>query len=356
MEAPARPPVSAIVVNWNGAGYLSDCLASLRALDLDEVLVVDNASTDGSVALVEESFPEARVVQVGENGGPARARNVGMQAARNRWVLALDNDVVVPPELLDALQAAVASRPGVAVAQPRSVFATEPTRVHYDGGRLHYAGLISLEHWYQPLEDVRAGDDGDAPQEMDCFVSLCCLVDRHALLELGGYDERYFILFEDLDLSHRLRIAGKTLLRVPTPVVLHDAGTPGISFREGTNYPSSRVYYHSRNRWMYLCKCSRWSTLLLALPGLCVYELAWFAFTLKQGGLGAWLRGKGAFLKDLPRSLRARRATQRTRVTRDRDLLVGGPLTLTPSLESSGARLLDGVLRGWWGLVRWLVR
>jgi GT2 family glycosyltransferase len=349
-------PVTAVVVNWNGERYLAPCLEALRALDLAEVLVVDNDSSDGSLELIATRFPEVRVVQVGENAGPARARNLGLEAARTAWVLALDNDVVVPPDLLDPLRAAAASRPGVAVVQPRSVFADDPGRVHYDGGLLHYAGVISLRNWYRPLDEA----EGRGLVEVDCFVSLCALVDRHALLALGGYDERMFILFEDLDLSHRLRLTGKTLLCAEDLVVRHDSGTPDLSFRDGKRYPGSRVFYHSRNRWLYLAKCSRLWTLLLAAPGLALYECAWLAFTLRQGGFGAWWRGKLAFCAELPSTLRLRRELQRARVRGDRGLLVGGPLTLTPSLTEGGggfgARLLDGALRGWWAVVGWLVR
>lgn len=344
--------VTAVVVNWNGEDYLPACLEALRALDLVEVIVVDNASTDGSLALLAERFPEARVVQVGENDGPARARNVGMEAARTRWVLALDNDVVVPPGLLGALAAAAESRPGVAAVQPRSVFADAPDRVHYDGGGLHYAGLFSLRNWYRPLAEA----DGQGVVEVGGFVSLCALVDRQALLALGGYDERYFILFEDLDLSHRLRLAGHSILCAEDTPVLHDAGTPGISFREGSDYPSSRVFYHSRNRWLYMAKCYSWWTLLLASPGLLVYELAWLAFAVRQGGAGAWLRGKLAFLAAWSSTRRLRRQVQGARVVGDRALLVGGPLTLTPSLASPAGRALGRTLGAWWALVRLALR
>lgn len=345
-------PVSAVVVNWNGARYLRACLTALDALDLDEVLVVDNASTDGSLELVEAEFPGVRLVQLGENAGPARARNVGMEAARNRWVLALDNDVVVPPDLLESLAWAATSRPGVAAVQPRSVFADEPDRVHYDGGALHYAGLLSLRNWYAPLAEAR----GEGAVEVGAFVSLCALVDRHALLRLGGYDERFFILFEDLDLSCRLRLAGRTILCAEDVVVRHDAGTPELSFRRGDDYPRSRVFYHSRNRWLYLFKCPRWRTLLLAAPGLLLYELAWLLFVLRRGELGAWWRGKRAFLAELPRSRALRRAAQRARVRGDRGLLVGGPLTLTPALASRATRALDALLAGWWALAGRLAR
>lgn len=346
-------PVSAVVVNYQGERYLPPCLDALAALDVDELVVVDNASTDGSLALLAERYPGARVLQMGENAGPARARNAGMRAARHRWVLAVDNDAIVAPDLLDRLRAAAETHPRAAVIQPRSVFHEEPDRVHYDGGWLHYAGLIALRNFYAPL----AGAEGAGAVEVDVAVSVCLLVDRDVLLGLGGYDERYFILFEDLDLSFRLRVAGHSIVSVEEALVRHDAGTAGVSFRHGSDYPSSRVFYHSRNRWLYLLKCFRWSTLVVAAPGLAVYELVWFSFALRQGGGGAWFRGKWEVARGMRATLVLRRATQATRRAGDGALLVGGPLTVTPGLRERGGaglavRALDVCLRAWWGLGR----
>src|SRR5690606_37182393 len=116
-------PVSVVVVNYQGAAYLEECLSAVRSLagDVGEVLVVDNASTDGSVAIVRERFPEVRVIALESNDGPCPARNAGMRAARNRWVLALDNDAVVRPDTLAKLAAAAATDARIAIAQPRSV-------------------------------------------------------------------------------------------------------------------------------------------------------------------------------------------------------------------------------------------
>ncbi len=348
--------VSAVVVNWNGESYLPACLDALSALELDEILVVDNDSSDGSLELLASRYPEVEVIDARENAGPARARNLGMRAARNRWVLAIDNDVIVCSDLLKRLAAAALERPDAAVIQPRSVFAGDAERVHYDGGGLHYAGLITLRNFYTPLAQA----EGEGVVEVDVAISLCLLVDAWALLALGGYDERYFILFEDLDLSHRVRLAGRSILSVEEALVLHDEGTEGISFRRGNQYPRSRVFYHSRNRWTYLLKCNRLWTLFLAAPGILVYEAAWLCFVARQGALGEWWRGKLAALRDLPGTLELRRQTQALRIRGDRGLLRGGPLTLTPGLKQGGgasgaARVLDWVLRGWWGVVRWLV-
>ncbi len=350
-------PVSVVVVNWNGEAYLDRCLSAVAAMrgDVSEVLVVDNASTDGTLAMLERRHPKARVVRLPSNEGPASARNAGMRAAANRWVLALDNDAVVPEDLLEKLAKAAAEDEAAVVVQPRSVFDSDRGRVHYDGGSFHYAGVIALRNFYVPLADAV----GAGTLAVDCFVAVAALVDRDRVLEAGGYDGAYFILYEDLDLSYRLRALGHRILSVEDAVVLHLGGTAGISYRKGPKYPTSRVFYHSRNRWLFLAKDYRWRTLIVALPGLLAYEIAWFGLAVVSGGTFAWFRGKLAFARLLPSLARERRAFQSRRRTRDRELLVAGPLTVTPSVGAGGFRRaflrgLDLVLRGWWGLARGL--
>lgn len=355
-------PISVVVVNWNGEAYLDECLRAVGGLrgptsEVGEVIVVDNASTDHSLAILAERHPAARVVRMDRNDGPARARNAGMRAAANRWVLALDNDAVVAPDVLEKLAEAARSDAEAAIVQPRSVFDSEPARVHYDGGSFHYAGLIALRNFYRPLAEA----EGRGVVPVDCAVSVALLVDRDAVLDAGGYDESFFILFEDLDLSFRLRALGRRILSVEDAIVRHKGGTGGISFREGPSYPGSRVLFHSRNRWLFLAKDYRAWTLVVALPGLALYEAAWLAFAIGSGALGPWLRGKAGFVRLLPRILRARGEFQRRRVQGDGRLLAGGPLTITPALAASPWRraslsALDRLLRGWWAIARALVR
>jgi GT2 family glycosyltransferase len=360
MSGPSRVgAVSAVVCNYQGEAYLVRCLDAIAALEgdaLDEVIVIDNASTDGGEALVRDKYPHVRWIQMGYNSGPAAARNRGMREAKNRWVLAVDNDAALEPDGLRKLMAAAETRPDAIILQPRSVFAAQPDHVHYDGGSLHYAGLIVLRNWYRPLSEAVAADNAIDPdahvRDVDCAVSVCLLMDAEHVLEIGGYDEAYFILFEDLDLSYRLRSAGQAILSVEDAIVHHDAGTAGISFREGNHYPGPRVLYHSRNRWRFLLKNHGAWTLFVSTPGLLLYELAWFAFAVRHGGLWPWLRGKGQFLRALPDTLRLRRQVQGRRAFGDGKLLVGGPLTLTPAVsQSDTSQGLAGALN--WGLTLW---
>ena len=353
--------ISAVVCNYNGEAYLEACLASVLAQEgLDEVLLVDDASTDASLALVRERFPTVRVVELARNSGPCVARNAGMRAARNRWILAVDNDAVLAPDVLPRLRAALEARPDVSLAQVRSVLHDEPERVHYDGGRFHYVGLLSLRNFYRPLAEARAGDeregDGSGVVEADALIGICVLLDRDPVLASGGYDEAFFYLAEDFELSYRLRLMGERLVSVGEALVRHRGGTEGLSFRGG-GYPARRAYLHSRNRWRILIKCWAGRTLLAAAPGLLLYELVWLLFVGLRGHLGEHLRGKRDVLSQLGPLLEQRRAVQRLRRVRDRELLVGGPLTLSPSLVASAparlaAGMLDAGLRAWWALGR----
>jgi len=341
-----------VVCNHNGEGYLAECLDSILAQGPDELLVVDDASTDGSLELLRARYPEVEVLRLEQNRGPCAARNAGMRAARHRWVLAVDNDAVLAPDVLARLRAALEERSDACLAQPRSVLFDRPDVVHYDGGEVHFLGLIALRNFYTPIERAV----GRGVLDTGCLVSICALLDRDTVLGLGGYDEELFYLAEDLDLSLRLRLAGERFLSVEEALVRHRGGTAGLSFRGGL-YPRRRVFLHARNRRRILLKCYRARTLLLVLPAFALYELVWVLFALRKGELGAQLAGRLAFLRALPSAWRARVAVQAGRRRPDRELLVGGPLVLSPSLVEGGAarfaaRVLDRLFGAWWRLVR----
>ena len=348
-------PVSAVVCNFNGEDYLPDCLDALLALEpnLDEILVVDDGSSDGSVELLRTRYEAVRVLELGNNRGPCAARNAGLAAAEHRAVLCVDNDVVLRKDVLAKLQAAFEENPEAAAIQTRSVVYSEPETVHYDSANLHFAGLLTLRNFYSPLEEA----EGEGVVEVDGLIALTMLLDREAVGEVGGFDETLFYLMEDYDLALRLRLRGHRLFVVEDAIALHKGGTPGLSFREGVHYPERRAYFHSRNRLMILIKCYHWRTLLFCSPALLVYEMVWFCFSILKGNLVPNLRGKLGVVARLLPLLEQRRSIQGARKLRDREVFVGGPLTLTPQLVASpmarrAASLLDVFLRSWWALVR----
>lgn len=349
------PQISAVVVNWNGAGYLPECLQALlqQVPPPAEVLLLDNHSDDGSRELVAERFPQVRVVDLGRNGGPCAARNRGVAEAEHELCLLLDNDVVLQPGCLSAMLAAMQQDPQCALVQARSLCGDRPDVVHYDGGELHFLGTLVLRNWYRPL-----GEAGAAPARLGAAVALCILVPKAIYLDVGGFDERLFILYEDNEFSYKLRMRGHRLWLAAGAHCRHLAGTAGLSVRKaGDRYSGRRTFLHSRNRWYVLLTCMRWRTLLLTLPAQLVYGAVYALFGHQQGNMRDWWRGKWDLLKLLPRAIAARGRAQRGRTVPDRELLVALPMTVNPGLAERGfaARLrrgLDRFFAGYWSLVR----
>jgi GT2 family glycosyltransferase len=347
--------ISAVVVNWNGAAYLPACLEALLAQDPppDEVIVVDNHSGDGSRELVAERFPTARVVDLGGNLGPCAARNRGVREARHELCLLLDNDAVLHPGALAAMRQTLIAHPATALVQARSLCGDRPGVVHYDAADLHFLGTLVLHNWFRPLPQAE-----DPPGPVGAAIALCCLCRRSVLLEVGGFDERLFILYEDNQLSWKLRLRGHQIRLEPRAMCTHKAGTAGLSIRSTADaYPGRRTFLHSRNRWYVLLTCMRWRTFLLTIPAQLVYGAVYAAFGHGRGHVGDWWRGKWELLRMLPSALRARRQAQNGRVVADRDLLVALPLTLNPGLAETGfrgwlRRALDRGLACYWRTVR----
>jgi GT2 family glycosyltransferase len=360
MTATARTslgPIRAVVCNYNGREHLPPCLAALRAQTraLDGILVVDNASEDGSREWLAREHPDVRLEALATNEGPCPARNRGLELVEDEWVLLVDNDAVLAPDALAKLERAALERSDAVVLQPRSVVDADPNIVHYDGGSLHFCGLFSLRNFFAPI----AKAEGEGTVEVGGAIAVALLVRRSVLRELGGFDPAYFVLFEDLDLSMRLRMAGHAILSVEDALCRHRGGTQGISYRGAIDYPKRRAFLHSRNRWIHLLKNHQWRTLVLTAPALLAYEAVWVAFTFASGTFGGYCEGKFALLRWMPSIFREREKAQRARCRRDRDLLVGGPLTVAPqlggsSLRASLLRALDTGLRAWWALVRTL--
>jgi GT2 family glycosyltransferase len=214
---------------------------------------------------------------------------------------------------------------------------------------MHYEGIMCLDNLLARVD----GAPSD-PEDVDAVISMALLLDRHALLGAGGWDEAFFILFEDHDVSYRLRARGYRLRRVPEAVVLHREGTAGISFRPGApGYPGRRAFLHARNRPYLVLKNYSWPAIILSFPGRFAYACVWAAFAVSRGVFLDYLKGRWALLKLVPRALRLRRDLARHRVVGDGRLLGCRDLTFSPVIQRKGMeagliRLLNGMLSAWW--------
>ncbi len=284
--------ISIIIVNYNGCHFLDDCLSALEhqtcPRDRFEVLLVDNASVDGSADHVRAHFPWVRVIDAGRNLGFAAGNNLGFRHARGELIALLNNDTIVDPGWLAALVATLGDDPTIGATTSKILLRDEP-------GVLNSTGL-------NLYRDGRGGDRGfreldvgqyDRSPEVFGACGASVLLRRSLLDDIGEFDESFFMYCEDLDLFWRAQRRGWRCVYTPASVVRHvHCGTSG----EGSPF---FTYYWERNRVFVNIKNGS--------PGLALYSLAVFC-----GRAGRkWLRvvtGREATKQDWRQALAYLRA------------------------------------------------
>lgn len=226
-----RPDLTVVIVNWNGRGILADCLRSVFATDAGisaEVIVVDNASSDGSQSMVKADFPRAVLVENAENRGFAAANNQAMRMARGRHVLLLNSDTVVHGDALGATVRFLDARPEVGALACRVL--------NRDGTEQQVAK--PAPHWWRlwlwtfgaellagradagvPTRDRLEGER-DAGMLGGCYLA----VPAEVIAKVGMLDENFYFFGEDADWCERIRRSGKRVVQAPVGAITHLGG------------------------------------------------------------------------------------------------------------------------------------
>jgi GT2 family glycosyltransferase len=239
----AGPRVAAVVLSWNRRADTLACLRSLAAAEGElEVIVVDNASTDGTPAAVRDAFPNATLIVNDENLGFAAGNNVGLRhalAAGAEWVLVLNNDVEVEPGFLPPLLEAAARRPGAGALSPKILLADPPDVIWFAGASYDpRRGYNGRQRGYGEPDDGR----WDELWATDRVCGAAMLVPRTVLEADGLFDEELFAYSEDTDWSLRVRARGHGLWVVPASRVHHR-----VSAASGGESSPTTLYYDTRN-------------------------------------------------------------------------------------------------------------
>ncbi|AMK78694.1 MULTISPECIES: glycosyltransferase family 2 protein [Methylomonas] len=235
--------IIAIVVNWNGKAYLQACISSVLAELANyggELLLVDNASTDGSVDFVQRNFPNVTILQTGENLGGAGGFSAGMQAAlqckKCEFIWLLDNDIVVESNALAPLLDNLDTNPNAGAAGSQICLYNKPDTIQEIGAR--------LTPWLGGLQQCFSGQQRLPPTEpafeVDYLAACSILIKRSCLEQVGVFGD-FFIFYDDVEWGLRTKRAGWSLWGVPASVIRHQysATKPIIPWRE---------YYRKRNR------------------------------------------------------------------------------------------------------------
>jgi GT2 family glycosyltransferase len=302
--------VSVIIPNWNGGSLLPTCLDSLRRQTLrqHEVIVVDNASSDGSVALVKNDYPEVRLITMPRNRLFAGATNEGIRQATGDIIALLNNDTEADPHWLEELCRALDRHPEVGFCASKMLLFDRRNVINSAGD---YYGVDGIPG----NRGVWEYDNGQFDEETYVFGACggAAAYRRAMLDDIGLFDEDLVAYCEDVDLNFRAQLAGYRCLFVPSAIVYHRLSATG-----GGPIAS---YYCGRNFIAVLAKDvpggiirRHWPHMLAAQLGYTAESLA----HLREAAARARLRGQFHGLLLIPRALRKRaEVRKKTRVTEE---------------------------------------
>jgi GT2 family glycosyltransferase len=313
------PSISIVIVNFNGREFLRQCLLTLLNTDYPnyDIVVVDNASTDGSVDELESSFgsdSRIKIVKNSENVGHAEGCNIGARMTRGEYIVFLDSDIEFEAEnWLWELVKVMENDSAIGLAQAKIVLAEDKRCLDYvcvavDALGTWAATYGSKEEMLKKNFEILAASSG------------CCIVRRELFNQAGGFDADYFIYDDDTDLSLRVRLLGYRILFVPSAVVIHRGGVlRGVSGKMLYHSSKNRLYtalknYELRNAW--------WRFSVLAFFTFMVS--VGFVVVKKNEEAKATMKGLISSIRDFQKIWRKRLLFQSKRRVKDSELIKGG--------------------------------
>jgi GT2 family glycosyltransferase len=334
------PRLSVIVVTYDSAAAVARCMPRLveQLAPDDELIVVDNASHDGTLKAVRTAAPGARVLAQSRNLGFAAGANTGAAAAAGDVLLFLNPDAEPAPGFVEAIRRPAQDDRDWA-AWMGLVTMDDGTRINTSGGVIHFTGIAWSGEAHRP---VAAAPPGSA--EVPFLSGTCLAVPRSGWERLGGFPEAFFMYCEDVDVSLRARLAGGRVGIEPAARVDHD-----YDFAKG----AAKWRRLERNRWAVLVRDYPGPLLALVAPALLATEIALLAIAAAGGWLPAKLLAGIDTLRALPRLVGERRAVQATRAISAAEFA----RWLTPDLDSAylgraaTSAPLRWALRTYWRLV-----
>ena len=332
-----------MVVTHNSADSIPVLLRELgeQLRPDDELVVVDNASSDGTAELARGQGPVVRVIESPGNVGFGAGCQAGAQATEAPLIFFVNPDCRLTPGCLDHLRTAAAQNPQWGAWQAAVLL--PDGAINTDGGIVHYIGIGWAGDCGKPGEAIPR----DA-REIGFPSGAALVIRRPVWNQVGGLDPSYFMYSEDLDLGLRLWLAGSAVGVVPQARVIHS-----YEFDKGPQ----KWFWLERNRWRTLLSVYPSGLLLVLAPVLLATELVLLLVAARDGWLGAKLRAQAAVLRSLPEIARRRRSVQATR----RVGAVAFSAHLTSSLDSpylslGTQRWAVALQAAYWRGAQWVLR
>jgi N-acetylglucosaminyl-diphospho-decaprenol L-rhamnosyltransferase len=338
-DVPHSDTVAIVVVTHQSATHLDDLAQALlpQLRNDDKVVIVDNASTDDTLAVARALEEKVTVIDTGANLGFSGGCQVGARATQAPLLLFLNPDSQPHPDCIEQLRAAARRHPDWGAWQ--ATVLTPDAKISGSGGVVHYLGIGYAGDSGRSLNALPSHD-----REITFPSGAAMVVRREAWEKVGGLDRRYFMYGEDLDLGLRLWLAGYRVGLIPEARVTHDH-----EFNKGT----FKWFWLERNRWRTVLSVYPALLLVVVAPALVIAELGLIAAALRQGWLSPKLRAQATVIADLPRTLARRRVVQRTRRIGAAEFAshLTGSLD-SPYMTAASNPLLRAPQLAYWWLVR----
>jgi len=269
---PTSPLVSIIILNYNGLKVTDNCLKSVFKTKYPnfEVILVDNASTDGSAEYFSERYPAVKVMVNSENKGFSEGNNIGIRAAEGEYVALLNNDVEVTPSWLSELVKVAESDPLIAACGPKILSFYNRKRFEYNGAAGGFFDIYGYPVLQGRIFEKIEEDHGQYNKTRDIFWSggCCILIRKDTLNETGLFDGILFPdTFEEMDLCWRILLRGYRIVYVPSAKIYHMGGSsaPADQFR--------RWYFKQRNNLIMMIKNYDLNNLIKTMPFRILLEI-----------------------------------------------------------------------------------
>ena len=250
--------LSVIVVNWNVCDLLRRCLLSLRRRQAGlciETVVVDCASSDGSVEMVRREFPWVRLIASQENLGYAGGNNLGMAKAHGRYCLILNPDTEIEGEALAEMMRYLNEQPGVGALGPALRYldgALQSSRRRFPTLATAFCESTLLHQWFPDNRVAQryhlADRPADVAQPVDWLVGAALMIRREAWKQVGPLDEGFFMYFEELDWCRRCRAAGWEIHYLPAAEIIHHEGKSSeqVATARTIRFQCSKIRYYRK--------------------------------------------------------------------------------------------------------------
>ena len=248
---------SIILVNYNGSKFIYDCLKSI-AFFMDrldyEVIVVDNFSSDDSINVINENFPSFKLICSQENLGFGRASNLGVANSQGNYLLFLNTDTILIENTLEILCKYLEQNPNVGVVGPRIIFQNGRYQLSYGNLPNLFVEFIdkvrcALDNRFHGLLSTFYDRWPSNIQEVDWVTGACLIIRRDVFEQIGGFDESFFMYFEDKDICKRVKELGYKVIYYPKTTIIHLLGSSSHGIRKSVNkyYRDSQSYYYQKH-------------------------------------------------------------------------------------------------------------